>query len=67
MQKVLKKDGIFKTFIIKFIQKMIKDEINTIVSNPKFSMANFKISPKTIKRFFMLTINNKYVKNTPIL
>lgn len=46
---------------------MVKDEMGAIVSNLKLSIASFKISPNEIKRFFILTINNKHAKNVPIL
>lgn len=46
---------------------MIKDKMNTVISNWKFNIADFKISPNVIKRFFILIIDNKYIKNTDIL
>lgn len=41
--------------------------MDAIVSNLKFNITSFKISPNEIKRFLILTINNKYAKNAPIL
>lgn len=41
--------------------------MSAVVSNPKLSMFNFKISPDTIERFFMSTINNKHARSAPIL
>lgn len=46
---------------------MVKNEMSTIVSNIKFSMANFKISPDAIKGFSKLTIDNKHIKSALIL
>lgn len=46
---------------------MVKDEMSTIVNNPKLSMTSFKITLDVIERFSILTINNKYVKNVTIL
>lgn len=42
-------------------------EINVIINNPKSNMTSFKIGPNILKRFFKLTINNKYIKSAPIL
>lgn len=63
----LKKDGKFKLFAIKCVQEIIKEEMGAIVSNSKFNITNFKISLDEIKGFLILTINNKYAKNAPIL
>lgn len=41
---------------------MIKDKLSMIVNNLKLSRSSFKISLNTIKRFSILTINNKYIK-----
>lgn len=41
--------------------------MSAVVSNPKLSMSNFKISSDAIEGFSMLTIDNKYAKNVPIL
>lgn len=41
---------------------MIKDKMNTIINNLKFSMSNSKISSNIIEKFSILTINNKYEK-----
>lgn len=46
---------------------MIKDKIDTIVSNPKLSMSSSKISLDVMKEFSILTIDNIYAKNIPIL
>lgn len=46
---------------------MVKKDINRVVSNPKFSIVNSKISLNIIARFLILIINNKYSKNAPIL
>lgn len=46
---------------------MVKDEMSAIISNPKLSIFSSKISPDIIERFSMLTIDNKYAKNAPIL
>lgn len=46
---------------------MIKDKISVIISNLKFNIAYSKISLNAIKRFFILIIDNKYIKNRPIL
>lgn len=46
---------------------MEKNKISTIINNPIYSISNFKISPDTMEDFFILTINNKYIKNAPIL
>lgn len=45
---------------------MIKDKINIVVSNSKLSIFGFKINLNIIKRFFILTIDNKYNKNISI-
>ena len=57
----------FKIFVIEYIKEMVKEEISTVISNLKLSMSNTKISLNTMKRFSMLTIDNKYTKNAPIL
>lgn len=67
VQKALKKDGTFKEFTVKYIQKIVKDKISTIVSNPKLNMASFKIILDKINRFSIFTINNKHDKSAPIL
>ena len=46
---------------------MVKDEISAVISNPKLHMSNFKISLNAMKRFFILTINNKHTRNALIL
>lgn len=38
---------------------MIKHKISAVISNLKFSMASFKISPNIIRAFFILISNNK--------
>lgn len=53
--------------IIKYIQEIVKDKISVIVNNLKLSIASFMISSDAIKRFSILTINNKYARNMPIL
>lgn len=57
----------FKTFIVECVQEIVKDKISAVVKNPKLSISNSKISPNAIKRFFIMTINNKHAKNTLIL
>ena len=54
VQKEFKKDSKFKEFAIKCIQDMVKDEMSTIVSNPKLSMCKQYL--KGITR--MITIKN---------
>lgn len=46
---------------------MIKDEISAVVNNQKFSMSSSKISLDAMKRFSILTINNKHTRSMPIL
>lgn len=46
---------------------MIKVKISIIISNLKLNIANFKINLNIMKRFLILTINNKYAKNMLIL
>lgn len=46
---------------------MVKDEINAIVNNPKVNIYSFKISSDVIEEFFILIIDNQYIKNAPIL
>lgn len=57
----------FKAFIIKYVQDMVKDEMTAVVSNPKLSMSSHKISLNIIERFFILMIDNKHARNMPIL
>lgn len=51
----------------KIYLKKVKNEINTIISNQKVCLSSLKISLYTIKSFFRLTIDNKYINNTSIL
>ena len=67
VQKILKRDNRFKEFAKKCIQDMVKDEISTIVNNPKLSISSSKISLDAMEGLSMSTINNKYTKNMPIL
>lgn len=46
---------------------MVKDKVSAIVSNPKLSIASFKIILNEIKEFSILIINSKYAKNMHIL
>ena len=46
---------------------MVKDEISTVISNPKLSMSSSKISLDAMEEFSMSTIDNKYAKSIPIL
>lgn len=46
---------------------MIKDKISTVISKPKLSISSSKMSLNAIKRFSILTIDNKYIKNTHII
>lgn len=46
---------------------MIKNKISIIVSNLKPSIASFKIYLGIIKRFSILIIDNKYIRNAFIL
>lgn len=57
----------FKVFVVESVQEMIKDEMSTIVNNPKLRISSSKINPDVMKRFFILTINNKYARNVLIL
>lgn len=65
--KNIKKNSIFKIFIAKYIQKIIKDEISIVVNNSKFSIVSSKTSLNIIKNFSVLIICNKYAKNGSIL
>ena len=53
----------FKICVRECIKEIVKDEISSIVSNPKCSISSSKISPNIIEEFFVLTINNKYTKS----
>lgn len=46
---------------------MVKNEISDFVNNLELNISHFKICLDTIERFSILSINNKYVRNTPIL
>ena len=67
VQKALKRDSRFKSFTVEYVQDIVKDEMSTIISNPKLSISNSKISPETMETFSILTIDNKHVKNISIL
>ena len=67
VQKGLKKDSRFKAFTIKYVQDMVKDEINAVVSNLKLSMSSSKISLDVMKRFSMSIIDDEHARNVPIL
>ncbi len=41
--------------------------MSAVICNLKLSISSFKISLDVIERFFILTIDNKYTKNVPIL
>lgn len=57
----------FKEFGIECVSEMAKDKISVVVNNLKLSIFNFKISQDAMERFSILTIDNKYAKNTSIL
>ena len=67
VQKGLKRDSRFKIFAIEYIQDIVKDEMSTVISNPKLSISSSKISPDAIEGFFMLTIDNKHARSALIL
>ena len=67
VQKALKKDTRFKVFAVEYVQNIVKDKMNTVVSNPKLSMSSSKISSDIMEGFFILTIDNEYARNTSIL
>lgn len=46
---------------------MIKNKINIIINHLKLSMSSSMISPAIMKKYFILIINNKYVRSMPIL
>lgn len=67
VQRALKRDDAFKAFAIKYVQKMVKNEMIAVFSNSKLSMSSFKIRPNVMEEFSMLTIDNKHAKIVPIL
>lgn len=67
VQRVLKRDNTFKTFVIECVKKMVRNEMSAIVSNPKLSMSGSKISLDGIEEFSILTIDNKHTKSASIL
>ena len=67
VQKALKRDSTFKVFTIEYIQDMVKNEMNAVISNPKFSTSSSKISPNAMEGFSMSIIDNKYARSMPIL
>lgn len=65
--KNIKKDSLFKFFALKYIQKIKKNKIKVVISNLKFSITGLNISLNVIKKFSILTIDNKNIKTIPIL
>ena len=53
-QKALKRNSRFKTFVVEYVQEMVKDEMSAIVSNPKLSI--YKQHLKGVTR--MITIKS---------